>query len=483
MGVMFGEAIFHAILIFMVERKMLHITYVLVFVSMSLVLGYNDEYGLIAASTPSYDYNSVWHMFVLYVAPNMYIVGTTFLFALMPRFRKVNNTILIGLSATALAVGILLSITSEAVRNILLAVNTGVLFSYYAYVLIQLIRVKDNRIKGSTLILSFFAVFVAFIVYVAYLAFIQSPDLWKIFMIGCVFPVMLSFVMIFRRFQSYLHATTNTNPVNFSSDLTKRMEELEYANDSKNKFFSIIAHDLKSPIGSIKTLSDIYVEEATTSRDPHAIDLALALRDSIDSLCDLLEDLLSWSRSQLGAMQYMPSYIQIDDLVEDTKRLLKPLYTAKGIGIKVTVNDRDKLYGDSNMLHTILRNLLTNAIKFSYCDSCVMVDFSAEGVYSVIKVTDNGIGMSREVLSNLFQIDKIPTRVGTNKESSNGLGLIVCHEFVEKHGGTIEVEAEEGLGTTIIVKLPFMRYMDIMKASHKKAGNDITSSPAQKNEK
>jgi signal transduction histidine kinase len=154
----------------------------------------------------------------------------------------------------------------------------------------------------------------------------------------------------------------------------------------------------------------------------------------------------------------MPSYIEIDDLVQNTKRILHPLCVAKNIEIKTTINDREKIYGDPNMVQTILRNILTNAIKFSYSDSCILLDFSAEGFYSVIKVTDNGIGMSHEELSNLFKIDKIPARVGTNKESSNGLGLIVCHEFVQKHGGTIEVEAEEDLGTTVIVKLPFMRY-------------------------
>ncbi len=454
---MLGEAIFHAILIFIGERKLLHTMYVLVFMSMALVLGYNHEYGLLASITPGYDYNSVWHMFVLYVAPNMYIVGTTFLFALMPRFRKVSHSLMVGLSATALAVGILLSVTGEAFRDVLLSINTGVLFAYYAYVMIHLIRVNDDRIKGTATILVFFSCYVVFIVFTSILAFQQSTNLWKYFMIGSVFPVILSFMMIFRRFHAMMQVTRNKD-LTRSNELEKRMEELEYANDSKDKFFSIIAHDLKSPISSIKTLSEIYTEEAATVRDPHFTELATALRESIDSLCDLLDDLLSWSRSQIGAIQYMPSYIEIDDLVQNTKRILHPLCVAKNIEIKTTINDREKIYGDPNMVQTILRNLLTNAIKFSYSDSCILLDFSAEGFYSVIKVTDNGIGMSHEELSNLFKIDKIPARVGTNKESSNGLGLIVCHEFVQKHGGTIEVEAEEDLGTTVIVKLPFMRY-------------------------
>ncbi|MCR5454897.1 MAG: HAMP domain-containing histidine kinase, partial [Bacteroidales bacterium] len=203
------------------------------------------------------------------------------------------------------------------------------------------------------------------------------------------------------------------------------------------------------------------------SDDPHFTDLAKALRESIDSLCELLDDLLSWSRSKLGALQYEPMYIDIESLVEEAKQIVKPLCTAKNIAIKVSIKERDKLYGDQNMIKTILRNLLTNAIKYSYRDSFILLEFDAEGFYSVIRVTDNGIGMNKKELNEIFQLDKIVSKPGTNLEAGNGLGLIVCKEFVSKHDGTISVDAEENLGTSITVKIPYMRYMNMLKGNNK----------------
>ena len=203
-----------------------------------------------------------------------------------------------------------------------------------------------------------------------------------------------------------------------------------------------------------------YSEEAAQSKDNHASELAMVLRDSVDGLCSLLDDLLSWARSQSGAMKFLPSYIDIETLVDNVKKVVNPICAAKNIALKVSIKDRDKLYGDQNMLQTVLRNLITNAIKYSYNDSYIKLDFSAEGFYSIIRVTDNGIGMNKNELNALFQLDKLTSRPGTNKEAGNGLGLIVCHDFVEKHGGTITVEAEEDLGTTFVIRIPFARYMN-----------------------
>ena len=111
------------------------------------------------------------------------------------------------------------------------------------------------------------------------------------------------------------------------------------------------------------------------------------------------------------------------------------------------------------------RNLITNAVKYSYANSVIKLEFDTEGVYySIIRVTDNGIGMSKDELKDLFQIDKLNTRPGTNREAGNGLGLIICHDFIEKHGGTITVETEEDFGTTFVVKIPYARYINKVNA-------------------
>jgi signal transduction histidine kinase len=349
-------------------------------------------------------------------------------------------------------------LTPDEYHDLIVAIIAGVQLVYLCYVLFHLLRTVDIHIMHSAVIPALFLLYIAFIVWTAVHALQNRNEIFTHFFVGAAFPVALSFIGGFRQYMTFLKVRDGKSII--TPEVTQRIDELEFANTSKDKFFSIIAHDLKSPIGSIKTISEIYSEEAAQSKDNHAVELAAALRESIDGLCALLDDLLTWSRSQSGALQFLPTYIDIETLVDNVKKVTKPLCDTKSIALKVSINERDKLYGDQNMLRTVLRNLITNAIKYSYNNSVIRLDFDVEGYYSVIKVTDNGIGMNKEELNDLFQLDKLTSRPGTNKEAGNGLGLIVCNDFVEKHGGTITVEAEEDLGTTFVVKIPYARYMN-----------------------
>ena len=456
-GVLIAELLFQLMLTSLSKRKNLHLIFCASFLSLIFVLGFNPHFGMLKQWCPGgYDTNEAKSL--LFAGVNIFVLCTNFIFVMLPKFRKVNRRILYSLCAIVLAVCVLYWLTPDEYNDIIVAVISTVQIVYLCFVLYHLYNAARKKIVGTLVIPIIFVLYLAFIVWTAIHALQNREEIYTHFFVGAFFPVALSFVGGFRQYMSFMKVRETKSTV--APNMMERIEQLEIANTSKDKFFSIIAHDLKSPISSIKTISELYSEEAAQSKDNHASELAMVLRDSVDGLCSLLDDLLSWARSQSGAMKFLPSYIDIETLVENVKKVVNPICAAKNIALKVSIKDRDKLYGDQNMLQTVLRNLITNAIKYSYNDSYIKLDFSAEGFYSIIRVTDNGIGMNKEELNALFQLDKLTSRPGTNKEAGNGLGLIVCHDFVEKHGGTITVEAEEDLGTTFVIRIPFARYMN-----------------------
>ncbi|MBQ1697365.1 MAG: HAMP domain-containing histidine kinase [Bacteroidales bacterium] len=434
-------------------RKSLHVAYIVSFVSLGFIFGFAPHYGIWRDLWP---YDVVKNL--LFIAINFFVMGVNYAFVVMPKFRKVNRWILLMLSSVVLLVCLMYWVTPDEFNDVIIAIISGVQIIYLSYAMFHLVKSININIKYTFVIPIYFVLYLAFIVWTAVHALQNRQEIFTHFFVGAIFPTALSFIGGYRQHTIFMKA--RDPKIGLSPEVSNRMEELEYANTSKDKFFSIIAHDLKSPIGSIKTISEIYSDEAAQSKDPHASELATALRDSIDGLCALLDDLLSWSRSQSGAMQFIPSYIDIETLMDNVKQVVKPVCNAKNIHLKMSIKERDKLYGDTKMLKTILRNLINNAVKYSYSDSVISVDFDAEGMYSIIKVSDNGIGMNKSDLNDLFQLDKLTSRPGTNREDGNGLGLIVCHDFVEKHGGTISVETEENLGTTFVVKIPYARYIN-----------------------
>ena len=457
MGVLISELLFQIMLIAISSRKNLHLLFCGSFLSLIFVLGFNPHFGMCQGWWPvGYDTNETKGL--LFAAVNIFVLCTNFIFAIMPKFRKVNRRILYLLCTIVLTVCLLYWLTPDEYHDIIVAVIAAVQIVYLCYVMFHLLKTVNVHIIDSIAIPSIFLLYIIFIVWTAIHALQNRNEIFTHFFVGSAFPVMLSFIGGFRQYVKFLKVRVAKSII--TPEVTQRIDELEFANTSKDKFFSIIAHDLKSPISSVKTISEIYSDEAAQSKDNHAMELAMALRESIDGLCLLLDDLLTWSRSQSGALKPVLSYIDIETLVDSVKKVTKPLCDTKSIALKVTINERDKLYGDPNMLRTVLRNLITNAVKYSYNNSVIKLEFDVEGgYYSIIRVTDNGIGMSKDELAALFQLDKLNTRPGTNRESGNGLGLIICNDFIEKHGGTITVEAEENLGTTFVIKIPYARYL------------------------
>jgi signal transduction histidine kinase len=177
-------------------------------------------------------------------------------------------------------------------------------------------------------------------------------------------------------------------------------------------------------------------------------DLAGSMSKSATNLYRLLENLLQWSRMQQGAISFNPAVVQLRTLVDESLEMIQGSATDKGIEIETDIPLDLKAFADSNMLQTVIRNLISNAIKFSSKGAKVNITAKATIDNNIeISIHDTGIGMSKAMIEDLFQIDIQTGRKGTDGEPSTGLGLILCKEFVEKHNGKIWVESEEGKGS------------------------------------
>lgn len=231
----------------------------------------------------------------------------------------------------------------------------------------------------------------------------------------------------------------------------KRLSEM---NATKDKFFSIIAHDLKSPFHSIIGFSEVLKDDARNIDISAIENYASIINDAAKQTLQLLENLLDWSRMQQGTFNYSLRLLLISEAVNDVCKLMEEQAVVKNIGIKNNVPGQLILKADENMLKAILRNLLSNAIKFTRPGGSVFINAeeSSEGVK--VSVQDNGVGISEENIKKLFNVRSNITTRGTEKEKGTGLGLILCKEFIERHGGRIWVDSKEAKGSTFYFSIP-----------------------------
>ena len=231
-------------------------------------------------------------------------------------------------------------------------------------------------------------------------------------------------------------------------------ESLRLANTMKDKFLSILAHDLRNPISNFYQSVDLMLSSEFTLNEETKTSFLKILRDSASHLGDLLENLLTWARSQNGGIDFSPSLQFLAPVALEAAAHLSPGARQKNITIRMDIADDITAYFDRNMVSTILRNLVSNATKFTPLGETITISAGKQGDFLAVSVTDTGIGMTAEDLRSLFRIDVHPTRIGTGKEKGTGLGLILCKEFVERHGGTITARSEPKKGSTFIFTLP-----------------------------
>ncbi len=252
----------------------------------------------------------------------------------------------------------------------------------------------------------------------------------------------------------------------FFEDISERVEneekinmfikELKELNATKDKFFSIIAHDLKNPLGNFREVTKILQETYENLEEEDRKMFLSMLNDSANNIYSLLENLLEWSRSQRGVIQFSPSDINLEFIVANTIQVLSLSAENKNISFETDLNVHE-MYADANLLTTIIRNLCSNAVKFTPIGGTITISSMLSKSNIIICVADNGVGMTKETMDKLFRIDETISKLGTSNEKGTGLGLILCKEFVEIHNGEIWVESELGKGSKFNISLPITK--------------------------
>jgi signal transduction histidine kinase len=236
--------------------------------------------------------------------------------------------------------------------------------------------------------------------------------------------------------------------------LLERTNILNELNATKDKFFSIIAHDLRGPFANFRVVTDLLTSSYDELEETEKKEFLELIKDSANNLYSLLENLLDWSRSQRGTMPFNPNEFDFSLIAKNTVNFLKLSADNKNIELINNITDDTYITADVNMITTVIRNLVSNAIKFTANGGQININSTITEKDSIFSVQDNGIGLSKETINKLFRIDTQVTTIGTNDEKGTGLGLILCKEFVEKHGGKIWVESEVGKGSTFYFSLP-----------------------------
>ncbi len=241
-------------------------------------------------------------------------------------------------------------------------------------------------------------------------------------------------------------------------ELQSQRRHLEELNATKDKFFSIIGHDLKSPLNQLLSLSKIIQNELKTGREDEVVRMANLLTESARSARSLLENLLDWSRSQTGKINFSPEPLNLNSITLEVVELNAQNAVQKRIKIKSFIEQNTMVFADKNMLKTILRNLISNSIKFTNNGGEISLHAEQQNGVVIYSVSDNGIGMREEDIGKLFRIDVNPNKIGESPEKGTGLGLILCKEFVEINGGEIWAESKWREGTTFRFKVPAIDY-------------------------
>lgn len=239
-------------------------------------------------------------------------------------------------------------------------------------------------------------------------------------------------------------------------ELNRNNKELQRVNETKNKHLSIIGHDLRGPVSGIKTALELIVDDLEEGKvDVDELkDTLKALSANADSAFALLVNLFDWVRNEMNSIEYKPENVNLRELIDETGTLLSQNIQKKGLKLRLIADKNLEAYADRNMLLTILRNLISNAVKFSHSGQIITVEVSPGEKYIEVVVSDEGVGIEEHKLQSIFDYSSTKSTRGTNKEKGTGIGLVLVKEFVDANKGKISVHSEEGKGTSFIFTLP-----------------------------
>jgi signal transduction histidine kinase len=341
-----------------------------------------------------------------------------------------------------------------------------ILFGFYTIVWLE----YDSNIRVSAV--SFF--FFLLLAIPTYLFFKEVRTSLFMRLLSFNYGIILS-VLLFRTIYPLLYTSTSL----YSTDVTQKIvfliiflvlissgvgyllllqeeKEIQIKKllSDKDAFFSIIAHDLRGSFSGILGLSEMLLEKENNIVNKEREEFVQLIYQSSKNTFSLLENLLSWSQSQTGRIDFNPSKVEVNTIVSRTISLLTKHTELKNISIKSTIESEEFIIADANMLETIFRNLISNAIKFTNTNGQVTVSMIKESKQFIFSIKDNGVGISQEKMKKLFAIDSKKSTSGTHEELGTGLGLILCKDFVEKHQGAIWVDSEENQGSAFMFSIP-----------------------------
>jgi PAS domain S-box-containing protein len=239
-------------------------------------------------------------------------------------------------------------------------------------------------------------------------------------------------------------ALTSNNQV-----IAEQSHQLEKLNATKDKFFSIVAHDLKSPLISLKSFSNLLIDHFDSLNKDEILTMSKQLSYSVDSTIKMADNLITWAMLQMGDSQFNEEIIKIKDITSNIFDVYQKVAFEKGINVSFSVDDSLTIIGDKNQIEFVIRNLVNNAIKFTHKNGFVSLTAKslADGLVK-ISVSDSGVGISDEIKRKLFSISKIQSTNGTDGEKGTGLGLMLSYEFMKLNGGQIDIESSLGKGST-----------------------------------
>jgi signal transduction histidine kinase len=249
--------------------------------------------------------------------------------------------------------------------------------------------------------------------------------------------------------------------------VNRQNEQLQNLNATKDKFFSIISHDLKGPLNSFTAFSGMLINHTESLTKEEIQLLAKEIDKNLKNLFSLLENLLEWSRSQTGNIEFKPEVFDLNELVKENHALLAAQAKNKQLNLQFTSEGVAAVNAHRHSVNTVIRNLISNAIKFTPEGGSVTIRALRQGESYRFEVKDTGVGMAEDVLKKLFRIDVKYSTQGTANEKGTGLGLILCKDFIEKNGGTIGVESQPGVGSTFFFILPAFQSQVSLKAAEK----------------
>lgn len=241
----------------------------------------------------------------------------------------------------------------------------------------------------------------------------------------------------------------NTNQL-----LLDKNKEISNINKQKDKFFSIIAHDLRGPFNGFLGLTELLAEDIDEMEKEEIQFAAVNMRSSAKNLNRLLNDLLEWSRMEQGLISFVPQEINLAEVIKECSSTLQEAANKKQIAVEISIDQNLKIFADHHILQSVIRNILSNALKFTPRNGSVKIEAHADSKNTYVSIADNGIGMDAKMVKNIFQLDVKTNRTGTDDEPSTGLGLILCKEFVEKHNGKIWIESKVNKGSIFHFNFP-----------------------------